>query len=114
MLAPDGTLKNHLCATDLQCLAPGSFHKLLLPVEAFLEQRPLLGGRTRGPEAAQVLVQLPKSSSLLCVQERVMQTFALDMEAYTSFQYCSVYSTSTAMRQTSVDRKEAAVGCHHL
>lgn len=42
MLAPDGTLKNHLCATDLQCLAPGSFHKLLMPVDAFLEQRPLM------------------------------------------------------------------------
>ena len=53
MLAPDGTLKNHLCATDLQCLAPGSFHKLLLPVDAFLEQRPLMGGRAT--EAASVL-----------------------------------------------------------
>ena len=42
VLAPDGTLKHHLSATDLRHLAPGRFHVLLMPVDAFLEQRPLL------------------------------------------------------------------------
>jgi hypothetical protein len=54
MLAPDGTLKNHLSATDLQCLVPGSFHKLLMPVDAFLEKRPLLEGRHTVAEDASV------------------------------------------------------------
>jgi hypothetical protein len=42
ILGQDGTLRNHLCATDLKCLAPGSFHTLLMPVDTFLEKKPLL------------------------------------------------------------------------
>lgn len=42
VLAADGTLKHHLSAADLRNLAPGRFHTLLMPVDTFLEQRPLL------------------------------------------------------------------------
>eukprot|EP00892_Ulva_mutabilis_P002599 jgi/Ulvmu1/1233/UM109_0031.1 len=41
VLAPDGTLKHHLSAADLRSLRHGRFHTLLMPVDAFLEQRPL-------------------------------------------------------------------------
>lgn len=59
MLAPDGTLKNHLCATDLQCLAPGSFHKLLMPVDAFLEQRPLMEDKNTESAVAESAEERP-------------------------------------------------------
>ena len=36
------TLLANLSASDLRCLAPGLFSSLLLPLEEFLEQRPLL------------------------------------------------------------------------
>jgi hypothetical protein len=42
ILAADGTLRHHLSATDLRSLTPGLFRTLLMPVDQFLHQRPLL------------------------------------------------------------------------
>lgn len=69
VLAPDGTLKHHLSATDLRHLAPGLFHTLLLPVDTFLEQRPLLqevrqAAATVRPALLRRLVHTPPAASL--------------------------------------------------
>lgn len=48
ILAPDGTLRHHLSATDLRGLTPGHFHTLLMPVDRFLSQRPLLNDVGKG------------------------------------------------------------------
>lgn len=77
VLAPDGTLKHHLSPTDLRHLAPGLFHTLLLPVDAFLEQRPLLQEVQQATAAVRAATRCPAARTAGCCRGTVQAIRAL-------------------------------------
>lgn len=93
-----GNLVGHLGASDLRCLAPGVFSRLLLPVRDFLAERvppaPGSGGATAGgdgdgkggpPLAGRVLCAQPSSSlgalAAAMAGRRVHRVYATDSDS---------------------------------